>query len=138
MASYFLPLITPKPMHAITPGFVVVTAAEASAQLFEALSEVDLMAVRCSSRPLLRICTATLDRGPRRTSQNKMSFVALTLQGFRGVMIFAEDVLVHVTSTLISLSGVSQSGTSAHAPYAQFIECVEHNGSVPTCNSGKR
>lgn len=125
-------------MHAITPSFVVVTDAEAAAQLFEALSEVDLMAVRCGSRSLPRISTATLDRGPRCSSQNKMSFVALTLQGFRGVMIFAEDVLAHVTSRLISLSGASKSGTPAHAPYAQFIEHVEHSGPVPTCNSDKR
>lgn len=37
-----------------------------------------------------------LDRGPRYAGNSKMNFVGLVLHGFRGLMIFAEDVLVRV------------------------------------------
>jgi len=44
----------------------------------------------------LRIETVPLDRGPRYAGQSKMNFVGLVLHGFKGLMIFAEDVLVRV------------------------------------------
>ncbi|RYG22441.1 MAG: glycosyltransferase, partial [Burkholderiales bacterium] len=44
----------------------------------------------------LRIVTCALDRGPRYAGKSKMNFVGLALHGFRGVMVFAEDVLVRV------------------------------------------
>jgi glycosyltransferase involved in cell wall biosynthesis len=44
----------------------------------------------------LRIYRLPLDRGPRYAGQSKMNFVGLVLHGFKGLMIFAEDVLVRV------------------------------------------
>ena len=44
----------------------------------------------------LRIRHVPLDRGPRYAGKTKMNFVALAVHGFRGVMVFAEDVLVRL------------------------------------------
>lgn len=44
----------------------------------------------------LRIHYLPLDRGARYAGKSKMNFVALTLHGFRSLMVFAEDVLVRV------------------------------------------
>lgn len=44
----------------------------------------------------LRMATCPLDRGPRYAGRSKMNFVGLALHGFRGLMVFAEDVLVRV------------------------------------------
>lgn len=44
----------------------------------------------------LRIDTLPIDRGPRYAGKSKMNFVGLALHGFRGLMVFAEDVLVRV------------------------------------------
>ncbi|WP_434052470.1 MAG: glycosyltransferase [Roseibium sp.] len=44
----------------------------------------------------LRIATCPQDRGPRYAGQSKMNFVSLALHGFKGMMVFAEDVLVRV------------------------------------------
>ena len=44
----------------------------------------------------LRVVYAPIDRGPRYAGKSKMNFVALVLHGFRGLMVFAEDVLVRV------------------------------------------
>jgi hypothetical protein len=44
----------------------------------------------------LRLATCPLDRGARYAGQSKMNFVGLALHGFKGLMVFAEDVLVRV------------------------------------------
>jgi glycosyltransferase involved in cell wall biosynthesis len=44
----------------------------------------------------LRIHYEPIDRGPRYAGKSKMNFVSLVLHGFRGLMVFAEDVLVRV------------------------------------------
>jgi glycosyltransferase involved in cell wall biosynthesis len=44
----------------------------------------------------LRMAICPLDRGPRYAGQSKMNFVGLVLHGFKGLMVFAEDVLVRV------------------------------------------
>lgn len=44
----------------------------------------------------LRAGVCSLDRGPRYAGQSKMNFVGLALHGFKGLMVFAEDVLVRV------------------------------------------
>lgn len=44
----------------------------------------------------LRTAVCPLDRGPRYAGQSKMNFVGLALHGFKGLMVFAEDVLVRV------------------------------------------
>jgi glycosyltransferase involved in cell wall biosynthesis len=47
-----------------------------------------------ASKLRTRVCP--LDRGPRYAGKSKMNFVGLALHGFKGLMIFAEDVLVRV------------------------------------------
>jgi hypothetical protein len=47
-----------------------------------------------ASRLRIRMCP--IDRGPRYAGKSKMNFVGLALHGFKGLMIFAEDVLVRV------------------------------------------
>lgn len=42
----------------------------------------------------LRTSVCPLDRGPRYAGQSKINFVGLVLHGFKGLMVFAEDVLV--------------------------------------------
>ncbi|MVA97832.1 glycosyltransferase [Nitratireductor sp. CAU 1489] len=44
----------------------------------------------------LRTGLCALPRGPRYAGQSRMNFVGLTLHGFKGLMVFAEDVLVRV------------------------------------------
>jgi len=44
----------------------------------------------------LRILSCAIDRGRRYAGVSKMNFVGLTLHGFKGLMVFAEDVLVRV------------------------------------------
>lgn len=44
----------------------------------------------------LRVVECPLDRGARYAGKSKMNFVSLALHGFRGLMVFAEDVLVRV------------------------------------------
>ena len=44
----------------------------------------------------LRTSVCPLDRGSRYAGKSKMNFVGLALHGFKGLMVFAEDVLVRV------------------------------------------
>lgn len=44
----------------------------------------------------LRVLCCPIDRGIRYAGKSKMNFTSLALHGFRGLMIFAEDVLVRV------------------------------------------
>ena len=52
----------------------------------------------------LRTAVCPLHRGARYAGQSKMNFVGLALHGFKGLMVFAEDVLVRVG---ITCSGVA-------------------------------
>jgi len=56
----------------------------------------------------LRMGTCPLDRGPRYAGQSKMNFVGLALHGFKGMMVFAEDVLVRVgiASAIVAILSV--------------------------------
>jgi len=55
----------------------------------------------------LRIETKPLDRGPRYAGQSKMNFVGLVLHGFKGLMVFAEDVLVRVGIASAVIAGMT-------------------------------
>ncbi|MEL7527857.1 MAG: glycosyltransferase [Pseudomonadota bacterium] len=57
----------------------------------------------------LRIATCPQDRGPRYAGQSKMNFVSLALHGFKGMMVFAEDVLVRVgiASAIVAILSVA-------------------------------
>ncbi len=58
----------------------------------------------------LRIKYLSLDRGPRYAGQSKMNFVGLVLHGFKGLMIFAEDVLVRVGIASALVAGLALLG----------------------------
>jgi hypothetical protein len=60
----------------------------------------------------LRWRTCSLDRGPRYAGKSKMNFVGLALHGFKGLMIFAEDVLVRVGIACALVAGLSLLGGS--------------------------
>jgi glycosyltransferase involved in cell wall biosynthesis len=61
----------------------------------------------------LRISYCPLDRGPRYAGQSKMNFVGLALHGFKGLMVFAEDVLVRVGITCSAIAAFSLVGIIA-------------------------
>lgn len=61
----------------------------------------------------LRIKIYSLHRGPRYAGQSKMNFVGLVLHGFRGLMVFAEDVLVRVGIACAFIGIISVLGTFA-------------------------
>ncbi len=61
----------------------------------------------------LRIASCSLDRGPRYAGQSKMNFVGLALHGFRGLMVFAEDVLVRVGTVCAGVAALSVAGGAA-------------------------
>jgi len=61
----------------------------------------------------LRWRTCALDRGPRYAGKSKMNFVGLALHGFKGLMIFAEDVLVRVGIACAGVAALSLVGVTA-------------------------
>jgi hypothetical protein len=61
-----------------------------------AMQELWIHVAGCVLTSKLRVATCPLDRGPRYAGQSKMNFVGLALHGFKGLMVFAEDVLVRV------------------------------------------
>jgi polyisoprenyl-phosphate glycosyltransferase len=44
----------------------------------------------------LRISSCEIDRGSRYAGESKMNFIGLALHGFKGLMVFSEDVMVRV------------------------------------------
>jgi glycosyltransferase involved in cell wall biosynthesis len=58
----------------------------------------------------LRITYCPLDRGPRYAGQSKMNFVGLALHGFKGLMVFAENVLVRVGTSCSFVATLSVVG----------------------------
>ena len=60
------------------------------------MQELWIHVAACALCSKLRIATCALDRGPRYVGQSKMNFVGLALHGFKGLMVFAEDVLIRV------------------------------------------
>lgn len=60
----------------------------------------------------LRWRALPLDRGPRYAGNSRMNFVGLVLHGFRGLMIFAEDVLVRVGAACALVAALAVLGGS--------------------------
>jgi len=58
----------------------------------------------------LRWKTCPIDRGSRYSGASKMNFVGLALHGFKGLMIFAEDVLVRVGAACAFVASLSLLG----------------------------
>jgi hypothetical protein len=55
----------------------------------------------------LRLSICPLHRGPRYAGQSKMNFVGLVLHGFKGLMVFAEDVLVRTGISCFIISSIA-------------------------------
>jgi hypothetical protein len=68
----------------------------AAVRRLAAMQELWTHVASCVLCSRLRIVNCPLDRGSRYAGKSKMNFVGLALHGFRGVMVFAEDVLVRV------------------------------------------
>ncbi|MEM8701428.1 MAG: glycosyltransferase [Pseudomonadota bacterium] len=66
------------------------------AKRLAAMPELSIHVASAVLASKLRIATCPQDRGPRYAGQSKMNFVSLALHGFKGMMVFAEDVLVRV------------------------------------------
>lgn len=75
------------------------------------MQELWIHVAGCALSSKLRIATCQLDRGPRYAGQSKMNFVGLALHGFKGLMVFAEDVLVRVgiACTVVAILSVAGS-----------------------------
>ncbi len=58
----------------------------------------------------LRVQYVPLDRGARYAGKSKMNFVSLVLHGFRGLMVFAEDVLVRVGIVCLGMTFLAALG----------------------------
>jgi glycosyltransferase involved in cell wall biosynthesis len=65
-------------------------------QRLRAMPELWIHVASCILNSKLRIKICPIDRGPRYAGKSKMNFVGLALHGFKGLMVFAEDVLVRV------------------------------------------
>jgi glycosyltransferase involved in cell wall biosynthesis len=78
-----------------------------------AMQELWIHVAGCVLTSKLRIATCSLDRGPRYAGQSKMNFVGLALHGFKGLMVFAEDVLVRVGIACAFIAAFSVIGVLA-------------------------
>src|SRR5581483_3278295 len=67
-----------------------------AAKRLAAMNELWIHAAACVLTSKLRVATCPVDRGPRYADRSKMNFSGLALHGFRGLMVFAEDVLLRV------------------------------------------
>jgi glycosyltransferase involved in cell wall biosynthesis len=55
----------------------------------------------------LRVEPCKIDRGVRYTGSSKMNFVGLILHGFKGVMVFSEQVLIRIGGASVAVGGLS-------------------------------
>ncbi len=67
-----------------------------AAKRLAAMQELPIHVAATVLASRLRTAVCPIDRGPRYAGQSKMNFVGLVLHGFKGLMVFAEDVLVRV------------------------------------------
>lgn len=72
-----------------------------------AMQELWIHVAACVLVSRLRISLHPLDRGPRYTGQSKMDFSGLVLHGVRAFIVFAEDVLVRVSTTCAAVAILS-------------------------------
>jgi hypothetical protein len=78
-----------------------------------AMQELWIHIAGCVLTSRLRVATCALDRGPRYAGRSKMNFVGLALHGFRGLMVFAEDVLIRVGMVCALIAVLSVVGSAA-------------------------
>lgn len=75
-----------------------------------AMQELSIHVASAVLASKLRTGVCPLDRGPRYAGQSKMNFVGLALHGFKGLMVFAEDVLVRVGIACALIAALSVVG----------------------------
>jgi hypothetical protein len=80
---------------------------DGAARRLACMPELDLHLAATVLASKLRVGQRSLDRGTRYSGQSKMSFVTLTLHGFRAMMVFTEDVLVRVSLACVLVAGMS-------------------------------
>lgn len=78
-----------------------------------AMPELWIHIAACVLNSKLRVAFRPLDRGARYAGLSKMNFVGLALHGFRGLMVFAEDVLVRVGIACTLVAALSVMGSVA-------------------------
>jgi GT2 family glycosyltransferase len=83
-----------------------------AAQRLVVMQELSIHVAGAVLASKLRSATCSLDRGPRYAGQSKMNFVGLVLHGFKGLMVFAEDVLVRVGIACAAIAGFAILGTA--------------------------
>ena len=81
-----------------------------AAERLAAMQELWIHIAACVLVSKLRVAICPLDRGPRYAGKSKMNFVGLALHGFRGMMVFAEDVLVRVGAASVLVAVLSVLG----------------------------
>ena len=96
--------------HSITFGNFMILRLSAVKRLVT-MSELWIHLAGCVLVSKLRLGYCSIDRSPRYSGKSKMRFVDLALHGFRGVMVFSENVLVRVgmvctVVALLSIVGV--------------------------------
>ncbi len=82
----------------------------AAAKRLVAMQELSIHVAGAALASKLRTAFCPLDRGPRYAGQSKMNFVGLVLHGFKGLMVFAEDVLVRVGIACVLIASASVLG----------------------------
>ena len=95
-------------------GFGNFMALRAStARRLAAMSETAIHVAGSLIASRLRLEQRPIARGPRYDGQSKMNFVGLVLHGFRGLMVFVEDVLVRLGIACAIIAGLAVSGALA-------------------------
>ncbi|WP_353398401.1 glycosyltransferase [Hydrogenophaga sp. 5NK40-0174] len=72
-----------------------------------AMHELPVHVAGCVIASRLRAHVCHIARGPRYAGQSKMNFVGLVLHGFKGMMVFAEDVVVRVGIACSVVAGMA-------------------------------
>ncbi len=75
-----------------------------------AMQELSIHVASAVLASKLRTSVCPLDRGPRYAGHSKMNFVGLALHGLKGLMVFAEDVLVRVGIACALIAALSVIG----------------------------
>ncbi len=75
-----------------------------------AMQELSIHVASAVLASKLRTSVCPLDRGPRYAGHSKTNFVGLALHGFKGLMVFAEDVLVRVGIACALIAALSLIG----------------------------
>lgn len=98
--------------HGISFGNFMVLKSHAVKRLV-VMQELSIHVAGAVLASKLRTGVCALHRGPRYAGQSKMNFVGLVLHGFKGLMVFAEDVLVRVGIACAFIAAVSVFGIIA-------------------------